>query len=201
MKNNYKIEPSIIGEMENVIRDKKMYNKLLYKAASYLKNDYQMQRVYKPADIVNELCLTLASGSRKWEKDKIENLFIHMMNNIRSVMSNLKRLKEEKKEFKYNKFREDEEEESEILQNEDAQKKWEFENEESKKEKVKIVEEIVSELDDECQLVFNDIKEGLESKEISEDLKISVKEVENIKKRLKRQITTKYKNNYELKRA
>ncbi len=178
----------ILKEIEKIIRNSELYNKLLKRAEYYLAYSCpHLKSIYEPEDIINNLCESLITGRRKWDKDKIDSLFVHMMSNIRSVVDNIRNLSEEKKVLEYDKY-ESKEEMYISAVDKSVPDKWKQEEESDLEEMKKNVQGFVEDMSIECQLVYHDILEGKTNKEIAEDLGVSVTEVENIKRTLKRHI-------------
>lgn len=186
MEKILKTDPEIRREINNVIRDKSLYYKLLEKANLVLKRYPQLQRVCESADVISQLCFSIINASRKWDKAKCGSLFVHMLNNIKSTVSNMSKNKECKKKFKYDEDETDDE--FNCAMDESVPDKWKQDEEFDTMETVRIVDKIVEGLSDECQLVYQCMKERKTNQEISDDLGINSNQVVNIKKQLKRKI-------------
>lgn len=127
-------------------------------------------------DVVNESIMRVLNGDRKWDSDKYPDILIFMMSVIKSVCSHILESKIAEDE-RYKKIKE----KSNDADNND---------EEFYKQALEEIKELLSD-DDELLLMYYSMVEGNhKDKELAEDLGVEITEIRNMKKRMRRRISS-----------
>jgi hypothetical protein len=150
------------------------------------------------ADIINDIVEKLINGNRSWNINEYPDAYMQIKYLVKSETSNF--MLKEFRMINVNDFEnEDNEESDSINYNNIADLKLsEILLREENTELIKIFDNEISKFDDDINLVYLGIKNGQQNQEIAKDLGLSVNDVENIKKRIRRILNKAflhYKNN------
>jgi RNA polymerase sigma factor (sigma-70 family) len=150
------------------------------------------------ADIVNDIVEKLITGKRSWDLVEYPDAYIQIKYLVKSETSNY--LQKEFRMVNINDFGNDYNDGDESFNyNNIAELNYtEILSREENSELINIFNEEMANCDDDCQLVYLGIKTGQQNQEIAKDLGLSVSDVENIKKRIRRKLNKAflfYKNN------
>jgi len=178
---------------EKIIKNKKEMNCLNIYAKKWIylrTNGNSTINAMTAADIVNESFTRVLEMGRKWNKKKCEKFFVFIQGVILSIIKNeADKIRRQKTEII--KLYPDESESAnslfDILQCQNSDKNFE----ESKIQEAKELREMVVNLlkDDEiAYFVFEEREKGFNNTETANNLKLTVKEVENALKRIKRKL-------------
>ena len=138
------------------------------------------------ADIINDIVEKLINGDRSWKLDEYPDAYMQIKYLIKSETSNF--VLKEQRMINVNDFDNvyDNGYESISYNNIAELSLSEILLREENSELIKIFDNEITKIDDDCILVYLGIKNGQQNQEIAKDLGLSVNDVENIKKRIRR---------------
>lgn len=162
------------------------------KVKEWLNHAHKFIRIYlngnskmiRAEDIVGDILLKMVNGVRNWDQEKVDiNAF--MYNSIRSHVAGI--AKKENRMESTDKYIPESDTFESNFEEKDCLTLDEIHLEQDIREKLEIVRRKLRD-DDDCEIVFNCLREGMKESEIAEDLGISRSEVRNIIRRIRYKI-------------
>jgi DNA-directed RNA polymerase specialized sigma24 family protein len=177
----------ILKEFTEIFQQKKSLFDSWCRYAQHLLNNLggKHARHYKPEDVVQELILSLIEGRRTWDREKVPDINTFVRINLRSIVSNLR--DKEKNLINFGNYIADEEACMEYIDRLHHIPNNRIEHELEMREGLKICfDALEAKGDIKCLKVMQCLLDQLKNNEISDRLDLPLREVQNIKKRIKK---------------